>query len=104
MPLIRIPIVPAKETDGVGEPTVALPLNPMDEAEEALDRQRECKLREIAWLHLEAAHERFCDDTEAGHSMAAYSESHCVMEWINKVQELEGGGGGTEVVVIGGED
>ena len=36
--------------------------------------------------------------------MAAYSESHCVMEWINKVQELEGGGGGTEVVVIGGED
>ena len=89
--LIRRPAAPPPaEGARPDAPTVALPTDPNAEEREAQARRRDDEMQEIAWTHLTSGHERFCEDTEAGRSVGAFSESQFVMAWLQTYRELIG--------------
>lgn len=82
-------------------PAPAKPLKPLvmppDEAADKLRLEREHRMRELAWTHMEAAHTRFETNTAAGHLESAKIDSEAVSEWMSTfrylVQEAVGTGG-----------
>ena len=63
---------------------------PKDEEAEAQARRQQAELRDMAWEHLRGSHDRYKEDSEAGHYDAAYSESRLALDWMAKFMELSG--------------
>ena len=65
---------------------------PPDEVADKIAIEREKQMQEIAWAHLEGAHERFLTNTEAGHLSEADTDSDSVFQWLHTYRNLLGDG------------
>lgn len=59
-----------------------------NEEDQAREVERAARLREIAWRHVEASHERHETDRGDGEDNNAYQESCLTIQWVREYREL----------------